>query len=206
MPPDKRNGPHPQHGPPPAAANDYRHRSARGVAVLDVASQAWLRLRPGRRLPAGCATARPLRGRREVTREQRLRAALGGTGMEDQAASLATLPAAQVNLICSALKASGPGRPGPRQGPAQAAGSRPAQAWSHRGRPAGRRRQQAGAGPGPPGRVEPGHPGPAQGALRRRPLGAGPGSGSPARRGLLRQPNRECPWRDPLRGRAALRA
>ena len=42
-----------------------------------------------------------------MTREQRLRAALGGTGMEDQAASLATLPAAQVDLICSALKASG---------------------------------------------------------------------------------------------------
>ncbi len=42
-----------------------------------------------------------------MTRAQRLRAALGGTGMEDQAASLAALPAAQVDLICSALKASG---------------------------------------------------------------------------------------------------
>jgi hypothetical protein len=42
-----------------------------------------------------------------VNREQRLRAALEGTGMEDQAASLATLPAAQVDLIVSALKASG---------------------------------------------------------------------------------------------------
>ena len=42
-----------------------------------------------------------------MTREERLRAALAGTGMEDQAASLAALPAAQVDLICSALKASG---------------------------------------------------------------------------------------------------
>jgi hypothetical protein len=42
-----------------------------------------------------------------VNREQRLRSALEGTGMEDQAASLATLPAAQVDLIVSALKASG---------------------------------------------------------------------------------------------------
>ena len=42
-----------------------------------------------------------------MNREQRLRAALEGTGMEDQAAGLATLPAAQVDLIVSALKASG---------------------------------------------------------------------------------------------------
>jgi hypothetical protein len=42
-----------------------------------------------------------------VTRAQRLRAALEGTGLEDQAAGLAALPAAQVDLICSALKASG---------------------------------------------------------------------------------------------------
>jgi hypothetical protein len=50
---------------------------------------------------------RQLPGGRQVTREERLRAALDGTGMEDQAASLATLPAAQVDLIVSALKASG---------------------------------------------------------------------------------------------------
>jgi hypothetical protein len=42
-----------------------------------------------------------------VNRLERLRAALDGTGLEDQAASLASLPAAQVDLICSALKASG---------------------------------------------------------------------------------------------------
>jgi hypothetical protein len=42
-----------------------------------------------------------------VNREQRLRAALAGTGLEDQAASLAALPAAQVGLIVTALKASG---------------------------------------------------------------------------------------------------
>jgi hypothetical protein len=77
------------------------------VAVLDVAHRARLRLRPGRRLHADPAAARALRGRREVTRAQRLRAALEGTGMEDQAAGLAALPAAQVDLICSALKASG---------------------------------------------------------------------------------------------------
>jgi hypothetical protein len=41
-----------------------------------------------------------------MTREERLRAALDGTGMEDQAASLATLPAAQVDLIVAAIKAS----------------------------------------------------------------------------------------------------
>jgi hypothetical protein len=42
-----------------------------------------------------------------VNREERLRAALDGTGSEDQAASLAALPAAQVDLICSALRAAG---------------------------------------------------------------------------------------------------
>jgi hypothetical protein len=42
-----------------------------------------------------------------MTREQRLRAALGGTGMEDQAPALARLPADQVDLIVRALKASG---------------------------------------------------------------------------------------------------
>jgi len=42
-----------------------------------------------------------------VTREERLRAALDGTGLEDRAADLATLPAAQVDLIVSALRASG---------------------------------------------------------------------------------------------------
>jgi hypothetical protein len=42
-----------------------------------------------------------------VNREARLRAALGGTGLEDQAAGLATLPTAQVDLIVAALKASG---------------------------------------------------------------------------------------------------
>ncbi len=41
-----------------------------------------------------------------VNREQRLRAALDGTGMEDQAASLASLPAAQVDLIVAAVRAS----------------------------------------------------------------------------------------------------
>ena len=42
-----------------------------------------------------------------MTREERLRAALDGTGLEDRAADLATLPAAQVDLIVSALRASG---------------------------------------------------------------------------------------------------
>jgi hypothetical protein len=42
-----------------------------------------------------------------MTREERLRAALDGTGLEDRAASLATLPASQVDLIVSALRASG---------------------------------------------------------------------------------------------------
>lgn len=42
-----------------------------------------------------------------MTREERLRAALGGTGLEDRAADLASLPVSQVNLICSALRASG---------------------------------------------------------------------------------------------------
>jgi hypothetical protein len=42
-----------------------------------------------------------------VNREERLRAALAGTGLEDRAADLAGLPAAQVDLIVSALKASG---------------------------------------------------------------------------------------------------
>jgi hypothetical protein len=42
-----------------------------------------------------------------VNRAGRLRAALAGTGMEDRAADLATLPAVQVDLIVSALKASG---------------------------------------------------------------------------------------------------
>jgi hypothetical protein len=42
-----------------------------------------------------------------VNREQRLRAALDGTGIEDQAAALAALPAAQVNLIITAVKAAG---------------------------------------------------------------------------------------------------
>ena len=46
-----------------------------------------------------------------MNRLERLRAALGGTGMEDQAASLASLPAAQVDLICSALRASGRAAP-----------------------------------------------------------------------------------------------
>jgi hypothetical protein len=41
-----------------------------------------------------------------VTREQRLRAALTGTGLEEQAADLASLPAAQVDLIVSAIRAS----------------------------------------------------------------------------------------------------
>ena len=52
-----------------------------------------------------------------VTREERLRAALAGTGMEDRAAGLATLPAAQVDLIVSALKpAAGPPWPPTRPG------------------------------------------------------------------------------------------
>jgi hypothetical protein len=42
-----------------------------------------------------------------VNREERLRAALDVTGIEDRAADLASLPAAQVDLIVSALKASG---------------------------------------------------------------------------------------------------
>jgi hypothetical protein len=42
-----------------------------------------------------------------VNREERLRSALEGTGIEDRAADLASLPAAQVDLIVSALKASG---------------------------------------------------------------------------------------------------
>jgi hypothetical protein len=42
-----------------------------------------------------------------VNREARLRAALAGTGLEERAADLAALPAAQVDLIVSALKASG---------------------------------------------------------------------------------------------------
>jgi hypothetical protein len=43
-----------------------------------------------------------------VNREERLRAALDGTGIEDRAIlALAALPAAQVDLIVSALKASG---------------------------------------------------------------------------------------------------
>jgi hypothetical protein len=46
-------------------------------------------------------------GGRQVTRVERLRAALDGTGLEDRAADLATLPASQVDLIVSALRASG---------------------------------------------------------------------------------------------------
>ena len=42
-----------------------------------------------------------------MNREERLRAALAGTGLEDRAADLATLPTGQVDLIVSALKASG---------------------------------------------------------------------------------------------------
>jgi hypothetical protein len=42
-----------------------------------------------------------------MTREERLRAALADTGMEDRAADLATLPAAQVDLIVATLKAAG---------------------------------------------------------------------------------------------------
>jgi hypothetical protein len=42
-----------------------------------------------------------------MNREERLRAALDGTSIEDRVADLATLPAAQVDLIVSALKASG---------------------------------------------------------------------------------------------------
>jgi hypothetical protein len=42
-----------------------------------------------------------------VNREERLRAALDGTGLEDRAADLATLPAAQVDLIVAAVKAAG---------------------------------------------------------------------------------------------------
>lgn len=41
-----------------------------------------------------------------MTREERLRAALAGTGLEDQAAELAALPASQVDLIVAGLKAS----------------------------------------------------------------------------------------------------
>jgi len=41
-----------------------------------------------------------------MNRAERLRSALGGTGLEDQAASLATLPAAQVDLIVAAIRAS----------------------------------------------------------------------------------------------------
>ena len=48
-------------------------------------------------LPGGC----------RVNREERLRAALDGTGIEDRAADLASLPASQVDLIVSAIKASG---------------------------------------------------------------------------------------------------
>src|SRR5690242_8995834 len=48
-----------------------------------------------------------LPGRCRVNREERLRAALDGTGIEDRAADLASLPALQVDLIVSALKASG---------------------------------------------------------------------------------------------------
>ena len=48
-----------------------------------------------------------LPGRCRVNREERLRAALDGTGIEDRAADLASLPAAQVDLIVSAIKASG---------------------------------------------------------------------------------------------------
>lgn len=42
-----------------------------------------------------------------MNREARLRAALNGTGMEDQAAGLAALPAGQVDLIVAAVKAAG---------------------------------------------------------------------------------------------------
>src|SRR6266702_4105654 len=55
----------------------------------------------------GWPVASVLPGRCGVNREERLRAALAGTGLEDRAAGLATLPAAQVDLIVSALKASG---------------------------------------------------------------------------------------------------
>jgi len=41
-----------------------------------------------------------------VNREERLWAALDGTGIEDRAADLATLPAAQIDLIVAALMAS----------------------------------------------------------------------------------------------------
>jgi hypothetical protein len=41
-----------------------------------------------------------------MNRESRLRAALAGTGLEDRAAGLAGLPAAQVDLIVAALRAS----------------------------------------------------------------------------------------------------
>jgi hypothetical protein len=41
-----------------------------------------------------------------VTREERLRAGLAGTGMEDQTAALARLPAPQVDVIVRALRAS----------------------------------------------------------------------------------------------------
>ena len=42
-----------------------------------------------------------------MTREERLRAALEGTGLEDRAADLAILPADQVDLIVAAVKAGG---------------------------------------------------------------------------------------------------
>jgi hypothetical protein len=42
-----------------------------------------------------------------VNREERLRSALEGTGIEDRAADLASLPASQVDLIVSAIKAGG---------------------------------------------------------------------------------------------------
>ncbi len=41
-----------------------------------------------------------------MNREDRLRAALGGTGLEDRSPELAALPAPQVDLIVTALKAS----------------------------------------------------------------------------------------------------
>jgi hypothetical protein len=48
-----------------------------------------------------------LPGRCRMNREERLRAALEGTGLEDRAADLASLPVTQVDLIVSAIKASG---------------------------------------------------------------------------------------------------
>jgi hypothetical protein len=42
-----------------------------------------------------------------VNREDRLRAVLGGTGIEDRAPDLASLPAAQVDLIVAMVRASG---------------------------------------------------------------------------------------------------